>query len=90
MVFRQASAIRIKGNGRPGTLIWYALFDGLTQLDEQGQPAPGARAVMGAGRADALAIRVATRRALRGRHAVRCRAAAAVIEWLVSKPAGAR
>lgn len=29
-----------KGNGRPGTLIWYALFDGLTQLDESGQLVP--------------------------------------------------
>lgn len=30
-----------KGNGRPGTLMWYALFDGLTQLDEQGRLVPG-------------------------------------------------
>src|SRR5688572_14156966 len=29
-----------KGNGRPGTLIWYALFDGLTQLDERGRLVP--------------------------------------------------
>jgi peptide/nickel transport system substrate-binding protein len=29
-----------RGNGRPGTLIWYALFDGLTQLDERGELAP--------------------------------------------------
>jgi peptide/nickel transport system substrate-binding protein len=29
-----------RGNGRPGTLIWYALFDGLTQLDEHGRLAP--------------------------------------------------
>ena len=29
-----------KGNGRPGTLVWYALFDGLTQLDEQGRLQP--------------------------------------------------
>lgn len=30
-----------KGNGRPGTLMWYALFDGLTRLDEQGRLVPG-------------------------------------------------
>ena len=29
-----------KGNGRPGTLIWSALFDALTQLDEQGNLTP--------------------------------------------------
>jgi peptide/nickel transport system substrate-binding protein len=29
-----------RGNGRPGTLIWYALFDALTQLDEQGKLVP--------------------------------------------------
>ncbi|HUG03457.1 MAG TPA: ABC transporter substrate-binding protein [Steroidobacteraceae bacterium] len=29
-----------KGNGRPGTLVWYALFDGLTQLDEDGRLRP--------------------------------------------------
>ncbi|MCA3254549.1 MAG: hypothetical protein INF91_02900 [Alphaproteobacteria bacterium] len=29
-----------KGNGRPGTLVWYALYDGLTRLDEQGRLAP--------------------------------------------------
>lgn len=29
-----------RGNGRPGTLVWYALFDGLTQLDEQGRLTP--------------------------------------------------
>jgi peptide/nickel transport system substrate-binding protein len=29
-----------RGNGRPGTLIWYALFDALTQLDEHGELVP--------------------------------------------------
>ncbi len=29
-----------RGNGRPGTFLWYALFDGLTQLDEAGQLTP--------------------------------------------------
>ncbi|HEU4529875.1 MAG TPA: ABC transporter substrate-binding protein [Steroidobacteraceae bacterium] len=29
-----------KGNGRPGTLVWYAIFDGLTQLDEHGRLVP--------------------------------------------------
>lgn len=29
-----------RGNGRPGTLIWYALFDALTQLDERGELVP--------------------------------------------------
>lgn len=29
-----------KGNGRPGTLIWSALFDAFTQLDEQGRLVP--------------------------------------------------
>lgn len=28
------------GNGTPGTLYWYALFDALTRIDEQGQLAP--------------------------------------------------
>jgi len=28
------------GNGTPGTLIWYALFDALTRLDEEGRLAP--------------------------------------------------
>jgi len=28
------------GNGTPGTLIWYALFDALTRLDERGHLAP--------------------------------------------------
>lgn len=29
-----------RGNGRPGTLVWYALFDGLTELDEDGELVP--------------------------------------------------
>lgn len=29
-----------RGNGRPGTLVWYALFDALTQLDERGDLVP--------------------------------------------------
>jgi peptide/nickel transport system substrate-binding protein len=29
-----------RGNGRPGTLIWYALYDGLTQLNPKGQLVP--------------------------------------------------
>lgn len=28
------------GNGTPGTLIWYALFDALTRLDDEGHLAP--------------------------------------------------
>ena len=74
-----------KGSGRPGTLIWYALFDGLTQLDERGNLAA------------ALALsweRTApTRWQFQLRDGVRyadgstfdAHAAAAVIEWLTSK-----
>jgi len=29
-----------KGNGRPGTLVWYAIYDGLTRLDEEGRLVP--------------------------------------------------
>jgi peptide/nickel transport system substrate-binding protein len=30
-----------RGNGRPGSLLWLAIFDGLTALDESGELAPG-------------------------------------------------
>lgn len=73
-----------KGNGRPGTLIWYALFDGLTQLDEDGRLQP----------ALALSWRLVepTRWSFELRPGVRyangkpfdARAAAQVIEWLIS------
>ncbi|HTI67847.1 MAG TPA: hypothetical protein VL460_09935, partial [Caulobacteraceae bacterium] len=30
-----------RGNGRPGSLLWFAIFDGLTRFDEKGQLQPG-------------------------------------------------
>jgi len=29
-----------RGNGRPGSLLWHAIFDGLTRLDYDGDPEP--------------------------------------------------
>ena len=29
-----------RGNGRPGSLLWLAIFDGLTRLDDTGEPEP--------------------------------------------------
>lgn len=29
-----------RGNGRPGSLLWLAIFDGLTRLDDEGRPSP--------------------------------------------------
>ena len=74
-----------KGNGRPGTLIWYALFDGLTQLDERGNLAPSL--------ALSWQLVAPTRWQFRLRDGVRyadgspfdAPAAVAVIDWLCSK-----
>ncbi|MGQ0385144.1 MAG: ABC transporter substrate-binding protein [Gammaproteobacteria bacterium] len=75
-----------KGNGRPGTLVWYALFDGLTELDEDGRLQP------------ALALDWQLLDPLRWRFALRpgvrfangrpfdARAAAEVLGWLISDP----
>jgi peptide/nickel transport system substrate-binding protein len=30
-----------RGNGRPGSLLWFSIFDGLTRFDEQGVLQPG-------------------------------------------------
>lgn len=75
-----------RGNGRPGTLVWYALFDGLTQLDEDGHLRP----------ALALSWEIIdpTRWRFELRPGVRyangkpfdARSAAAVIDWLISPP----
>jgi peptide/nickel transport system substrate-binding protein len=75
-----------RGNGRPGTLVWYAIFDGLTQLDEDGRLRP----------ALALSWEIVdpTRWRFELRPGVRfangkpfdARAAAAVIDWLISGP----
>jgi peptide/nickel transport system substrate-binding protein len=75
-----------RGNGRPGTLVWYAIFDGLTQLDEDGRLRP----------ALALSWEIIdpTRWRFELRPGVRfangkpfdARAAAAVIDWLISGP----
>lgn len=74
-----------KGNGRPGTLIWYSLFDGLTQLDEQGRLVP------------ALALSWELLEPTRWQFELRpdvhysngkpfdARAAAAVLGWLISR-----
>jgi peptide/nickel transport system substrate-binding protein len=74
-----------KGNGRPGTLVWYALFDSLTQLDEQGRLVPGL--------ATSWQLVEPTRWRFELRPDVRfangkpfdAQAAAAVIDWLISK-----
>jgi peptide/nickel transport system substrate-binding protein len=75
-----------KGNGRPGTLVWYALFDGLTQLDENGHLRP------------ALALSWELVEPTRWRFALRpgvryangkpfdAGSAAQVIDWLISNP----
>jgi len=75
-----------KGNGRPGTLVWYALFDGLTQLDEDGRLRP------------ALALSWEIIEPIRWRFELRpgvryangkpfdARSAAAVMDWLISGP----
>jgi peptide/nickel transport system substrate-binding protein len=75
-----------KGNGRPGTLVWYALFDGLTQLDEDGRLRP------------ALALSWELVEPTRWRFQLRpgvryangrpfdAGAAAQVIQWLISGP----
>jgi peptide/nickel transport system substrate-binding protein len=75
-----------KGNGRPGTLVWYALFDGLTQLDEDGRLRPAL--------ALSWEIIEPTRWRFELRPGVRyangkpfdARSAAAVIDWLISGP----
>lgn len=74
-----------QGNGRPGTLIWYALFDGLTELDEHGTLVP---ALAVSWRFDAPArwtfeLRPGVKYA-NGR-AFDAAAAARVIRWLGSK-----
>lgn len=74
-----------RGNGRPGTLIWYALFDGLTQLDEQGELVPAL--------AVSWRMTTPTRWRFELRPGVRfangtpfdAHVAAAVIDWLCSK-----
>ena len=74
-----------KGNGRPGTLIWYALFDGLTQLDEHGN--------LTAALALSWERTAPTRWQFQLREGVRfadgspfdANAAVTVIEWLTSK-----
>ena len=73
-----------RGNGRPGTLIWYALFDGLTQLDERGNLVPAL--------ADSWTQVTPTRWQFRLRTGVQfangtpfdARSAASVIGWLCS------
>jgi peptide/nickel transport system substrate-binding protein len=75
-----------KGNGRPGTLVWYALFDGLTQLHEDGRLRPAL--------ALSWEIIEPTRWRFELRPGVRyangkpfdARSAAAVIDWLISGP----
>jgi peptide/nickel transport system substrate-binding protein len=74
-----------RGNGRPGTLVWYALFDALTQLDEHGALAPAL--------AVSWKLTTPTRWRFELRQGVRyangspfdAYAAAAVIDWLCSK-----
>ncbi|MEX2149739.1 MAG: ABC transporter substrate-binding protein [Steroidobacteraceae bacterium] len=75
-----------KGNGRPGTLVWYALFDGLTQLDEAGHLRPAL--------ALSWEIIEPTRWRFELRPGVRyangkpfhARSAAEVLDWLISGP----
>lgn len=73
-----------KGNGRPGTLVWYAIFDGLTQLDEQGRLVPAL--ALSWERVEPARWRFELRPGVRfanGRP-FDAAAAAAVIKWLVS------
>lgn len=73
-----------KGNGRPGTLVWYALFDGLTQLDEDGRLVPAL--ALSWEMADPTRWRFELRPGVRyanGRP-FDADAAAAVIGWLIS------
>jgi peptide/nickel transport system substrate-binding protein len=75
-----------QGNGRPGTLIWYALFDALAELDEHGTLVP---ALALSWRFEAPArwifeLRPGVKYA-NGR-AFDAPAAARVIRWLGSKP----
>lgn len=75
-----------KGNGRPGTLVWYALFDGLTRLDEEGRLQPAL--------ASSWELVEPTRWRFELRPGVRyangrpfdAGAAAQVIQWLISGP----
>jgi peptide/nickel transport system substrate-binding protein len=74
-----------RGNGPPGTFIWYALFDGLTQLDERGRLVP------------ALALSWALREPTLWRFELRpgvryangrpfdAYAATSILSWLISK-----
>ncbi|MEO7773227.1 MAG: ABC transporter substrate-binding protein [Steroidobacteraceae bacterium] len=75
-----------KGNGRPGTLVWTAIFDGLTRLDESGRLVPSL--------AESWRLTEPTRWEFRLRPGVRfangrpfdAPAAAQVLQWLASKP----
>jgi peptide/nickel transport system substrate-binding protein len=75
-----------QGNGRPGTLIWYALFDGLTELNESGELVPAL--------ALSWRLETPTRWVFELRPGVRYAngvpfdavAAAEVIRWLGTKP----
>jgi peptide/nickel transport system substrate-binding protein len=75
-----------QGNGRPGTTVWYALFDGLTELNEAGELVPAL--------ATSWRLETPTRWVFELRPGVKyangrpfdAKAAARVIRWLGSKP----
>jgi peptide/nickel transport system substrate-binding protein len=75
-----------KGNGRPGTLIWSALFDALTQLDEQGHLVPSL--ALSWQLVEPTLWRFELRPDVRYADGKRfdANAAVAVIDWLISKP----
>lgn len=73
-----------KGNGRPGSLVWFALFEGLTELDDDGQLQPAL--AQSWSRPSPLVWRFELRRGVRfanGR-AFDAAAVVAVMDWLRS------
>lgn len=74
-----------KGNGRPGTLIWYSLFDGLTQLDERGRLVPALAASWELLEPTLWRFELRSGVQYSNGKPFHAQAAAAVIGWLISK-----
>jgi peptide/nickel transport system substrate-binding protein len=75
-----------KGNGRPGTLIWYAIFDGLTQLDERGALIPSLATSWERVGPTRWQFKLRERVQFANGAPFDAAAAVAVIDWLCSKP----